>query len=73
MKASYTTRSGEYGKFSHPVILPQAMNHADGFMLLGFESWEAVTDEKMNAAVTDLVAFDIDKSQKMGFHNEDKS
>ena len=43
------------------MIIPQAMQHADGFTLLGFDSWEDVNDEKICAAVTDVSEFHITK------------
>lgn len=69
MKATYKSRDGTGGFFNHPVIVPQAMQHGDGFMLLGFEDWEAVNDEKFSAAITNLSEFHITK-EGIGFHEK---
>jgi hypothetical protein len=75
VKANYRLRSKEQleGTMEYPAIVPQAMQNADGFTLLGFQSWEDVTSEKLAAAVTDVVEFHLTKEQ-IGFHrNEDKN
>ena len=61
MRAKYNTKGDRSGELEHPVIIPQAMQHADGFTLLGFDSWEDVNDEKICAAVTDVSQFHITK------------
>lgn len=67
MKAKYETNDRQPGVFSHPVIIPNGMQHADGFTLLGFDSWEEVHDEKFCAAVTNVASFHITK-ESMGFN-----
>lgn len=57
----------------HEVIQPQASTHSDVFILLAFDSWEDVHNEKLTGAVTDVVEFTItNKPKEIGFHgNQD--
>ena len=70
MRAKYFTTEKQLGNFIHPVILAQPMQHTDGFTLIGFDSWEDVTDEKFCAAVTNIAEFHITKD-KIGFHEDE--
>jgi hypothetical protein len=73
MKAEYRHKDGTWGKMEHEVIKPQSATHTDAFTLLAFESWEDVVEEKLIAAVTDVLEFKITNKQKeIGFHgNQD--
>lgn len=71
MRATYTTKSDSPGFLDCPVIVPQAMQHSDGFTLLGFESWEDVNDEKLSAAVTDVAVFKLVRDSRLGFVTND--
>lgn len=50
-----------------PVIIAQSMQQTDGFTVLGFDSWEDVHDEKITAAVTNIMSYKLTKD-KVGFH-----
>lgn len=67
MKATYRLKDGTAGTLEYPVIMPNAMQHTDGFSLLAFESWECVNDEKLCAAVTNVMEFHISK-ESIGFN-----
>jgi len=68
VKAVYTGLTGEEQLFEHEVIVPQNMEHSDGFTLFGFNSWEDVQNQKLIAAVTGVVSFQLDDAKvKMGF------
>ena len=74
MKASYTTLEGSGGTFEAGVIMPQPMQQKDGFTLLGFKDWEAVNDEKLSSAVTEIAAFELHTdNSKVGFYDKDKN
>lgn len=66
MRATFKTNNGTDGKLDYPVIMPQPMQHTDGFTLLAFESWEGANDEKISAAVTNVSEFHIVKDE-IGF------
>ena len=72
MKARYILKDQDVVKhFEYPVIMPQGMSHSDGFVLLGFEGWEQVNDEKFCAAVTNIAEFHIENTKgPIGFTNE---
>ncbi len=68
MIATFKTKDNISSTFEHPVIIPNTMQHSDGFILLGFLDWEAVNDEKFCAAVTNVTEFHIQPSNnKVGF------
>lgn len=70
MKAKYKTIDGNPGHIEYEAIVPQPMQHIDGFTLLGFDTWEDVSDEKLAFAVTNVTEFCIDKGKtKVGFHD----
>jgi len=72
LKARYTTLSGTTGSIDYEAIVPQPMQHVDGFTLIGFDSWEDLNDEKLAFAVTNVAHFQLDREKgKVGFHNED--
>lgn len=54
------------------VIMPQPMQHSDGYSLLGFDNWEDVNDEKLAAAVTNIMSFKLNKD-RVGFHAKDSN
>lgn len=68
VKAKYVTKTepGLSKTIEYPVIQPQSMQHTDGFMLLGFNSWEDVHSETLAAAVTNVLEFHISK-ESVGF------
>jgi hypothetical protein len=70
VKAKYKITDGGSGDIEYEAIVPQPMQHIDGFTLLGFNSWEDVTDEKLAFAVTNVVEFKLDKeTARAGFHD----
>lgn len=72
MKAAFMRLDGSPGTMDYEAIVPQPMQHVDGFTLLGFHSWEDVADEKIASAVTNVREFHLDKkTRKVGF-GEDK-
>lgn len=74
MKAEYKTKNGHAGVLNYPVILPNGMQHTDGFSLLAFASWEDANDEKLCAAVTNVEEFHIDKEEgRLGFHVKEQN
>ena len=72
MKATYVTLDGSAGVFEAGAIVAQPMQGKDGFTLLGFKDWEAVHDEKLSSAVTELAGFELSsETGKMGFYDKD--
>lgn len=72
MKASYTTLDGHTGNIEAGAIVAQPMQGKDGFTLLCFKDWEAVHDEKLSGAVTELASFQLgEELTKVGFHAKD--
>ena len=73
MKASYRKIGSDPNALpstlNYEAIVPQPMQHIDGFTLLGFASWEDVQDEKLACAITNVEEFHLDKEKsKVGFH-----
>jgi len=71
LKAKYTSLDGTPGHIEYEAIVPQPMQHIDGFTLLGFDTWEDVQDEKLACAITNVAAFYLDKNkQQVGFNGQ---
>ena len=71
MKATYKTLDGNSSIIWYEAIVPQPMQHIDGFTLLGFDSWEDVSDEKLACAITNVAEFHLDREKaKVGFHEQ---
>ena len=72
MRATYQTLEGDHGVFEAGAIIPQPMEKKDGFTLLGFKDWEAVHEEKLSSAITELASFELSaEMNRIGFHDKD--
>lgn len=69
LKANFITFEGHSGELEAGVIKPQPMQHADGFTLLAFDSWQDVDSEKLLGAATNILSFKLTET-KVGFHND---
>lgn len=74
MLARFVTNTGASGSLEYEVIQAQPMNHADGFTLVCFKSWEDYSKEEVCAAATNIIQFDISNNKDIiGFHGKDES